>query len=157
MSASPSFATTEMSKELSNMQQKDSTKKNSKSHDEGQASVSSEEKGSSGSSNSKQNSEEVSESAIPYTLETLSNGLIMASFHVPSHLRQALITTLVSCRGAMFELKLGKERGVVTCTFESPKPHLTATAIAERLAARVEDPNRKCLLSIVAVRALRCE
>jgi hypothetical protein len=53
----------------------------------------------------------------------------------------ALAAFPISTRGGAFELTAHEEDGTLRAAFTSPRPRLTASAIAERLAARIDDPN----------------
>ena len=52
-----------------------------------------------------------------------------------------MIKREVSARGSRFELMAGDSKDTVSTTFISPMPDLTAKAIAQRLALRIQDPN----------------
>lgn len=68
-------------------------------------------------------------------------GRFVATFRAaaPSGLPADLARFPVSIRGGSFELTAHAD-GSLRSTFESPRPRLTASAIAERLAARIGDP-----------------
>jgi Phospholipase/Carboxylesterase len=63
-----------------------------------------------------------------------------ATFWVPAAMQEALTAHPLTARGSYFQLEHGSESGTVTATFESPKPELTASALAARIEARLADP-----------------
>jgi hypothetical protein len=80
---------------------------------------------------------------VPFTTEPVvgQDGTSMATFTVPDNLVPLMVRREISARGGRFELAQGASPGTVTTTFVSPMPDLTAGAIAERLALRIQDPN----------------
>jgi hypothetical protein len=80
---------------------------------------------------------------VPFTTAPCEgeDGKSMATFTVPEKLVPLMVKREVAARGSRFELAAGDAPGTVTTTFISPMPELTAGAIAQRLAVRIQDPN----------------
>jgi len=91
---------------------------------------------------------------VPYTIQSISEGLSRALFTIPSHQADFLISSPVTCRGGSFDLHImdnsettdtnGGESVItksIYTDFYSPDPSQTADAIAIRLKARLQDPN----------------
>lgn len=70
-------------------------------------------------------------------------GDTQAIFEIPAELVSQIVTKEVSARGSRFALTKGPaaEPSTVSTIFYSPTPEVTADAIAERLALRIQDPN----------------
>jgi Phospholipase/Carboxylesterase len=76
--------------------------------------------------------------SVRYTVQTDGDSST-ATFWVSAAM-QALTAHPLAARGSYFQLEHGSESGTVTATFESPKPELTASALAARIDARLADP-----------------
>jgi Phospholipase/Carboxylesterase len=77
--------------------------------------------------------------SVHYTVQTDGDSST-ATFWVPVAMQEALTAHPLTARGSYFQLEHGSESGTVTATFESPKPELTASALAARIEARLADP-----------------
>jgi hypothetical protein len=80
--------------------------------------------------------------AVPFTVETLSDHMAKATFHVPDHLAAQLVEQPIICCGSCFELHVveGTSATVTTTCFTSMDPVSTAMEIAKRLATRMQNP-----------------
>mmetsp|Transcript_9186 Transcript_9186/g.27638 ORF Transcript_9186/g.27638 Transcript_9186/m.27638 type:complete len:116 (-) Transcript_9186:1473-1820(-) len=89
-----------------------------------------------------------------YSLQSLRDGRTRATFDVPADLAPRLASVPIVSNGGIFELFIASDdnddalvaptdKGTarLCVEFYSPKPERTAGAIAERLAARMDDPS----------------
>jgi Phospholipase/Carboxylesterase len=92
-------------------------------------------------SSSSSNSHASTSAAAPVRCTVQTDGdSSTATFWVPAAMQEALTAHPLTARGSFFQLEHGSESGTVTATFESPKPELTASALAARIEARLADP-----------------
>ena len=80
--------------------------------------------------------------AVPFTVETLSDHMAKATFQVPAHLAAQLVEQPILCCGSCFELRMveGNSTIVTTTCYTSMDPESTAMEISKRLANRMQNP-----------------
>lgn len=83
---------------------------------------------------------EESQCSVAYELAELGGCMCCASFEVPPGSEDLLSGANVCARGAFFKLEKMATPGKVSTSFMSPKPDLTAQAIARRIEKRLVDP-----------------